>query len=1382
MALLVGNISTLDDVVDGGGDDLATTFCDSSGWDWTNDGPTPCYEQTLLVGLPSALFMVFAAFHGYHLRRWLRGAPDWCGTPTLVLRGAQTICVFLALSPVISLLVRIAEPSFSPDEAGAYFVGAGLCCFAWTVSLKVLSLESKVLSAPSWLLRVHWSLNLLITGFVLSTDAAFPSDGDLDDEKKSVNLDHTILVLRLANFALNAGLVMLLIARALENGKSKPPRQPADGGAGTDMEARREEEEREEVASGGFGGFFGQTSLEGFAYGGGGSAGSTRGRNPMHELSMQHEKGGYGLQDEGAWSPSGSFATDYPFLANGGTIVVTGAVGYSYEAVRERGRVLKSARRLGSFALCRHPLGQVQWVARGFGSGGGGSGGGGSGGPGGQGGSGSSFNEDYGLVPEGQRVSNGTFGSFNEPPPPWSAPGMPPPPTATPSHSGAWGWQNDEAVRSSWGMSMTDHSKSLLSDTDTARLAAVREVSGSYASDGEYTNANGRGGCIGACCRATGCQWFLCPCVYSATRELEPGEYGYRSLSGHGPPPSARSHRFRLGSNEGFEDQTSVASGQEWGGDGGGGGGRSGGGFSPDRSSDKADPDYHDTDNGLISPRSSFSSQHSHTSHSSHLSLSHSLSAGGSLISGSTAAANAAAISSRRGLSVAAPTAAHVPVYTASMMRWDIVLPDGSPLINHMQDQNDEIVGSDEEEELAVSTLEKAASEGGLRGSRDPRATFSGGTSGGRRVMARFEIVVRCDGSGESDWWKQSEGGGGDDEYGDGGWGGGGGGQVAGTPKWTVWHTARDFLDLHRTLCSRFGAEATKRLRRPVLRTTTAGEPALQLTQEDIRSDMRTLSAYIRSALSLRQLHCFEIESFLAVPTNITSGTVSSVLLSSHNSDPLGNTTLGAHMAGGGGGNLVALGGDDERGSERDGDGSVIGSDWRLSSPNSHHSGGGGGGGGGAGGGDGGGGGGRGAGGGGGGGGGDGRRTSYKDEGGGAGHRDGESEHDGEPSQPKLSDMEPREKLEVLSQLATRLRRSVPLESVSIRLQTFTGVVAGAQIITWLKTKEQVDHATAMDCAQGMLDLGMIKVIVVGKGPGGIDGAGADGGANGSGAKGKGAVAGAVSGAVAGTLVAGPVVGAIVGGLAGAAMDITRDSTGSIGAADVGRESRARTFSSDEPPRTFSDGPCWLYRYSGKAAFRQWSTVDLAILNLTDAAVTARIAKWVDDDEDGSVTQFVIEVATSESRWTVLRRYSEFAQLHNRLQTAGVIPTVPFPRKGRFRVKDKAFKDERQADLDKYLKGALSLAIEAPDYLGPLLVDFLDRQASNLRVYRDDDPLGILANHAGAEVMGDDGGESGMPQSGHRQRLVSDQQRRVLEEKGEHVMDMLAENGLMAGD
>ena len=202
-----------------------------------------------------------------------------------------------------------------------------------------------------------------------------------------------------------------------------------------------------------------------------------------------------------------------------------------------------------------------------------------------------------------------------------------------------------------------------------------------------------------------------------------------------------------------------------------------------------------------------------------------------------------------------------------------------------------------------------------------------------------------------------------------------------------------------------------------------------------------------------------------------------------------------------------------------------------------------------------------------------------------------------------------------------------------------------------------------------MLDLGMIKVIVVGKGPGGAAGGAAGGtdgaevGANGGGKKNKGAVAGAVSGAVAGSLVAGPVVGAIVGGLAGAAMDMSRDSSGSAVAAEGGRESRTRTFSSDEPPRVFSDGPCWLYRYSGKAAFRQWSTVDLAIINLTDAAVTARIAKWVDDDEDGSVTQFVIEVATSESRWTVLRRYSEFAQLHNRLQTAGVIPTVPFPRK-----------------------------------------------------------------------------------------------------------------------
>ena len=299
------NISTVDD---GGGADLAPTFCDSAGWDWTNDGPTPCYEQTLLVGFPSALFMLFAASHGYHLRRWLRGAPGWCGAPTDVFRAAQTICVFLALSPVISLIVRIAEPSFAPDEAGAYFVGSGLCCFAWTVSLKVLSLESKVLSAPSWLLRLHWSLNLLITGFVLSTDAAFPSDGDLDDEQKSVDLDHTILVLRLTNFGLNAALVMLLIARALENGKAAQPGRAA--GQEAEEDDGRGSEEREEEASGGFGGFFGQSSLEGFAYGqsGGGGGGGGAGRRQMHDLSMQNEKGGIGLQDEGSWSPSGSFA------------------------------------------------------------------------------------------------------------------------------------------------------------------------------------------------------------------------------------------------------------------------------------------------------------------------------------------------------------------------------------------------------------------------------------------------------------------------------------------------------------------------------------------------------------------------------------------------------------------------------------------------------------------------------------------------------------------------------------------------------------------------------------------------------------------------------------------------------------------------------------------------------------------------------------------------------------------------------------------------------------------------------------------------------------------------------------------------------------------
>ena len=43
---LIGNISTLDDGAD---DDMETTFCDSAGWDWTNDGPTPCYEQVQAI-------------------------------------------------------------------------------------------------------------------------------------------------------------------------------------------------------------------------------------------------------------------------------------------------------------------------------------------------------------------------------------------------------------------------------------------------------------------------------------------------------------------------------------------------------------------------------------------------------------------------------------------------------------------------------------------------------------------------------------------------------------------------------------------------------------------------------------------------------------------------------------------------------------------------------------------------------------------------------------------------------------------------------------------------------------------------------------------------------------------------------------------------------------------------------------------------------------------------------------------------------------------------------------------------------------------------------------------------------------------------------------
>ena len=52
--------------------------------------------------------------------------------------------------------------------------------------------------------------------------------------------------------------------------------------------------------------------------------------------------------------------------------------------------------------------------------------------------------------------------------------------------------------------------------------------------------------------------------------------------------------------------------------------------------------------------------------------------------------------------------------------------------------------------------------------------------------------------------------------------------------------------------------------------------------------------------------------------------------------------------------------------------------------------------------------------------------------------------------------------------------------------------------------------------------------------------------------------------------------------------------------------------------------------------------------------------------------------------------------------------------------------------------------MEAPDYLGPHLVDFLDRQVATLRVYRDDDPLGLLQR---AEAVGAETGDSTDDQS-----------------------------------
>lgn len=119
---------------------------------------------------------------------------------------------------------------------------------------------------------------------------------------------------------------------------------------------------------------------------------------------------------------------------------------------------------------------------------------------------------------------------------------------------------------------------------------------------------------------------------------------------------------------------------------------------------------------------------------------------------------------------------------------------------------------------------------------------------------------------------------------------------------------------------------------------------------------------------------------------------------------------------------------------------------------------------------------------------------------------------------------------------------------------------------------------------------------------------------------------------------------------------------------------------------------------------------------ITDCNVEIKEYKEVE-----SVIYYNIKVSVGQQVWSILRRYNQFDQLHNRLledcdsHTVANLPSLPPKRY--FYCKEKVFLDERHKSLDAYIKSLIEIheIIENPIFQKFLEIDINYDPASEYR-------------------------------------------------------------------
>ncbi|CAN0236426.1 unnamed protein product, partial [Laminaria digitata] len=486
-----------------------------------------------------------------------------------------------------------------------------------------------------------------------------------------------------------------------------------------------------------------------------------------------------------------------------------------------------------------------------------------------------------------------------------------------------------------------------------------------------------------------------------------------------------------------------------------------------------------------------------------------------------------------------APPQAAAPVFGVAVTRWRLVDADGVP---SAYGSSSDTVWTDRGRSVDHSagrsvdhSVDRSVDQSGLSGSEVAPGgqTASSGSSvtlpgdSGQLVdgngdgdgepgprpaplAVQFELAVRASGRGEMDWWGRGGGGGGEpgavapgrQSAGPASSASTAGGSVpTAAGDWRVWRSAADALALYDALALRFGQDFCGRVPRPQLKTATAltsaaagrsggDEKATSLPsgglappaaphRVDMLRDARTMGAFLRSLLGLRQFLSTAVMDFLAQPPPAAARVSPDAMLDASENSARNESAHGSA--------------DRQSWDGSDGDDSAGGGAGE----------------------------GRGREGGGGGGGGHG-------EGGGGGGRSfataGKAADDSSAGEAVAVAALATDYGRWLKRLAVKLRRATPPGQRLVRLRSVGPAVTGEQVVSWLVTSSgecRGDRASAVRLGQDMVSHRLLKPLCAGydrpedstsaaagggggRGRGGGGGGAAGGGGGGEGGRGSG--------------------------------------------------------------------------------------------------------------------------------------------------------------------------------------------------------------------------------------------------------------------------------------